>query len=195
MLITQFQTLGRDLFNRGLVASQSGNLSVRMGEKILITRKHAMLNNLGERDLVETGTERNERGTSLASSELSIHRCIYRRTSALAVVHTHPPYTVALSLLFDEIVPQDKDGKKYLGRVPVISLEPANENARYLDDEISKSLCESPIVIIKGHGTYSTGQLLEEAYHRTMVLEESSHILCILKSLGVPLQIGQVAVK
>lgn len=195
MLLTQFQTLGRDLFNRGLVASQSGNLSVRMGDKILITRKHVLLNNLGERDLVETGIERNERGTPLASSELSIHRCIYRRTSALAVIHTHPPFTIALSLLSNEIVPQDKDGKKYLGRVPVISLEPENEDSRYLDEEISRSLCESPIVIIKGHGTYATGQLLEEAYHRTMVLEESSHILCILKSLGVSLQIGEEAIK
>lgn len=191
MLLTQFQTLGRDLFNRGLVASQSGNLSVRMGDKIMITRKHVMLNNLGERDLVETGIERNERGTPLASSELCVHRYIYRNTSALAVVHAHPPYTVALSLLEDEIIPQDKEGKTSLGRVPIINPESADENTQDLENEISRILCESSIVIVKGHGTYATGQLLEEAYHQTTVLEESCHILCILKSLGISVRNSQ----
>lgn len=194
MLLTQFQTLGRDLFIRGLVASQSGNLSVRMNDKILITRKRVMLNNLGERDLVETGVERNERCTPLAGGELNIHRCIYRNTSALAVVHAHPPYTVALSLCEDEVIPQDREGKSNLGRVPVINPGPAGSNMHDLDDEISRVLCENPVVIVRGHGTYATGQLLEEAYHRTTVLEESCHILCILKSLGVPLQAGQKAV-
>ncbi len=191
MLLTQFQTMGRDLFNRGLVASQSGNLSVRMGDKILITRKHVVINNLGERDLVETGIERNERGTPMASNELCIHRCIYRNTSALAVVHAHPPHTVALSLLEDEIIPQDKEGKTVLGRVPIINPKDANENIQDLENEISRALSASPIVIVKGHGTYATGQLLEEAYHQTTVLEESCHILCILKSMGISLQNSQ----
>lgn len=191
MILTQFQTLGRDLFNRGLVASQCGNLSIRMGDKIMITRKRVTLNNLGERDLVETGIDKNERGTPLASGELGIHRCIYRATSALAVVHAHPPYTVALSLCLDDIIPQDKEGKASLGRVPIINLEKGCQDPQVLDDVVAKALCESPIVIVRGHGTYATGQLLEEAYHRTTVLEESCHILCILKSLGVAVQNGQ----
>jgi len=190
LLLTQFQIMGRDLFARGLVASRSGNLSVRMSDKILITRKHIMLNNLGERDLVETGVERNERGTPLAGAELTIHRCIYRNTGALAVVHAHPPYTVALSLCEDEIVPQDREGKLNLGRISIIAPASAGQSPRGLPDEISRALCESPVVIVRGHGTYATGQLLEEAYHRTTVLEESCRILCILKSIGVSLQNG-----
>lgn len=150
-----------------------------------------MLNNLGERDLVETGVERNERATPLAGAELAIHRCIYRNTAALAVVHAHPPYTVALSLCEDEIIPQDKEGKSTLGRIPILNPRPAGESIHCLDNEISRALCENPIVIVRGHGTYATGQLLEEAYHRTTVLEESCHILCILKSIGVSTQNGQ----
>ena len=34
-----------------------------------------------------------------------------------------------------------------------------------------------------GHGSYAVGQLLEEAYHGTAMLEESSQVTCLLKSL------------
>ncbi len=34
MILSQFQTIGRDLFARGLVSSTSGNLSIRLGNRI-----------------------------------------------------------------------------------------------------------------------------------------------------------------
>ena len=43
MISAQFQTVGRDLFTRGLVSSNSGNLSMRLGDQVIITRRGAML--------------------------------------------------------------------------------------------------------------------------------------------------------
>lgn len=185
MLLTQFQNVGRDLFNRGLVTYHGGNLSLRINDKILITRRDGMLGNMSEQDLVETGIERNERDTPRASGELTIHRLIYKNTPALAVIHAHPPYTVALSLILDEIIPQDMEGKRLLRRLSVIDPELPVKNMSSFENSITEALSENTIVIIKGHGTYATGQLLEDAYHRTTVLEESCHILCILRSMGV----------
>jgi len=91
MILSQFQTVGRDLFTKGLVSSHSGNLSIRLGERIIITRRSSRLGCLEEHDLIETGLSKNDRNTPLASVELAVHRAIYQQTSALAIVHAPPP--------------------------------------------------------------------------------------------------------
>ena len=76
ILLNQFQTIGRELSSRGLVTSHSGNLSVQFDERLVITRRGSMLGNLTEQDLIDTGINRNDRNTPLASSELAVHRAI-----------------------------------------------------------------------------------------------------------------------
>ena len=84
MLLDQFQTIGRELSSRGLVTSHSGNLSVRFGERMVITRRGSMLGSLTEQDLVETGINKNDRNTPLASSDC-LSRAIYQSTNAQAI--------------------------------------------------------------------------------------------------------------
>ena len=107
MILSQFQEVGRNLFAQGLVSLQSGNLSIRLGDSLFITHRGTMLGSIEEGDLVQTGITKNGRATPMASSELPVHRSIYRHTSALSVVHAHPPYAVALSFMEEEIVPRD----------------------------------------------------------------------------------------
>ena len=54
MILSQFQTVGEHLFTKGLVSSHSGNLSIRLGDRIIITRRSSRLGCLQEHDLVET---------------------------------------------------------------------------------------------------------------------------------------------
>ena len=110
MILSQFQTIGRDLFAGGLISYNNGNLSIRLGERIIITRRGSRLGCLQENDLIETGLNKNDRSTPLASTELRVHRAIYRETSALAVIHAHGPHAVALSLVETKIVPSDNEG-------------------------------------------------------------------------------------
>lgn len=60
---------------------------------------------------------------ALASNEIGVHRAIHRETSAFAVVHTHSPYAIALSLAKDEIVPVDSEDSYLLHKVPVVATE------------------------------------------------------------------------
>ncbi len=60
--------MGRDLFVRGLVSSHSGNLSIGLGERIIITRRISQLGCLEENDLIETGINKNDRATPLAKN-------------------------------------------------------------------------------------------------------------------------------
>lgn len=184
MIISQFQTVGRDLFTRGLVSSHSGDLSIRLRERIIITRRGSMPNCLQEHDLIETGVSRNSRSTPLASTELAFHRAIYRETQALAIVHAHPPHAVALSLTETEIVPSCAEGLSVVGTVPVVGWH-LEAKPGGLADIIAQALKRHRIIMVHGHGSYAIGQLLEEAYNLTTTLEESCQVLCLLRSLQV----------
>ncbi len=182
MILSQFQTIGQDLVARGLVSSHSGNMSIRLGERIIITRRGSMLGCLEEHDLIETGVSKNDRSTPLASAELAVHRAIYQQTPALAVVHAHPPYAVALSLVETEIVPNCVEGLTTVGKVPVLGCR-QEIRPEGLADIVAQTLKEHRIVMLRGHGSLAIGQLLEDAHNCTTALEESSQVICLLKSL------------
>ncbi len=181
MILSQVQSVGHDLFTRGLVSSHSGNLSIRLGERIIITRRVSPLGCLCENDLIETGISKNDRATPLASMELPVHRAIYQQTSALAIVHAHPPHAIALSLTEAEIVPSD-EGLSVVGRVPVLDGQKEGSPGE-LADVIAQALKKHRVVIVRGHGSFAIGQLLEEAYSLTTALEESCQVICLFKSL------------
>ncbi len=183
MLLSQFQTVGHDLFVRGLVSSHSGNLSIKLGDQLIITRRGSMLNSLQENDLVETGISKNNRSTPLASVDLAIHRAIYRETQALAMVHAHPPHALALSLHETKTVPGIK-GLSVVDDVPVVDCE-TSDKAEEAGNIIARALKEHRIILVNGHGSFAIGQLLEAARNSTTALEQSSQVLCLLKSLQV----------
>ena len=182
MSLSQFQTIGRDLSTRGLVSSHSGNLSIRLGERIIITRRGCMLGYLQEHDLIETGITKNDRSTPLASVELAVHRAIYQVTPALAIIHAHPPHAIALSLAETEIVPSDVEGLAIVHRVPVLGWH-MEVKPGVLADVISQALKQHRIVMVHGHGSFAIGQLLEEAHNCTTTLGESCRVICLLRLL------------
>ncbi len=170
------------MFTRGLVSSHAGNLSIRMGDRLVITRRGSQLGSLKECDLIETGITRNDRFTPLASTELAVHRAIYMNTSASAIVHAHPPHAVALSLTGMEIIPDIAEGIASFGHVPVLG-QGGETKPGILADEISEALQKHRLVMVRGHGSFAIGQLLEEAYGSTTAFEESCQVTCLLKSL------------
>ncbi|BAF59101.1 MAG: aldolase [Pelotomaculum sp.] len=182
-MLTEFQRIGRDLFLAGLNSSHSGNLSVRCGDRIVITRRGSMLGHLEERDLIETGLEKNDSNIILASTEIGVHRAIYKRTPALAIVHAHPVHAIALSLLEDEIIPLDSEGAYLLHRVPVIGAE-HTIGSRELEEKLPGYLSEYKIAVVRGHGSFAVGQMLEEAYQWTSALENICRIICLTRTLG-----------
>jgi len=184
VILAQFQSVGRDLFTGGLVSSNSGNLSIRLGERMIITRRGSRLGCLEEHDLIETGVSKNDRNTPLASIELAVHRNIYQQTPAQAIVHAHPPHAVALSLTETGIVPTDAEGLSVVERASVVGWH-MEVKVGGLAEVIAQALQHCRIVMVHGHGSFAIGQLLEEAYDCTTALEESCRVICLLKSLKV----------
>ena len=183
MMLAQFKAVGHDLFTRGLVSSHSGNLSIRMGDRIIITRRGSQLGSLEEHDLIETGLTKNDRATPLTSVELPVHRAIYLATQARAIVHAHPVHAIALSLTENEIPATCIEGEP-LGPVPVVGwnmeVKPGG-----LADVIAQALKGYRIVMVHGHGSFAIGQLLEEALNCTTSFEANCEVVCLLRSLQV----------
>lgn len=180
-----FRDIGRDLYAGGLISSHGGNLSIRMGDRVVIKRRGAMLGNLKPNDLVETGLEKNDSGVALASTELLAHRTIYQETPALAICHCHPRTAIALSLSRDELVPIDNEASYQLKKVPVVTEEfPSGtpEMAR----KVAEVLKNYKIIMLRGHGSFATGQTLDEAFQWTSTLEEACQIMLAAKQLNEP---------
>jgi len=178
-----FQEIGRDLYVHNLVSSHGGNISVRFGDRIIIKRRGAMLGRLKPHDLIETGLEKNDSGVARASTELIVHRAIYHATPALAVVHAHPRRAIALSLSRDEIIPIDNEGSYLLKKIPVVETEFAS-GSRQMADTIAGALKSYKIVMMRGHGSFATGQTLDEAFQWTDALEEVCEIIMYARQMG-----------
>lgn len=180
----EFCRIGKLAWQQGLFSSHGGNMSIRMGDKILITRRGSMLGALEQRDVIETHLNENDAFVSLASTEIIVHRAIYKHTTALAIFHAHPPIAVALSMIYDSIVPVDSEGAYIIKKVPVVETK-LQVGAKEVSEILPEYLKNFKIVMLKGHGSFAVGTLLEEAFSITSSLEHSAKILKTMKIFGV----------
>lgn len=180
-----FREIGRDLYAQNMVSSHGGNLSIRLGDRVIIKRRGAMLGQLKSHDLIETGLEKNDSNVALASTELLAHRTVYLHTPALAICHCHPRTAIAFSLSRDEIVPIDNEGSYLLKKVPVITEEFASGTPQ-MANKVAEVLKDYKIIMLRGHGSFATGQTLDEAFFWSSTLEEACQIMLIAKQINEP---------
>lgn len=180
-----FRDIGRDLYVQNMISSHGGNLSIRLGDRVVIKRRGAMLGNLKPQDLVETRLEKNDSGVALASTELLVHRTVYMKTPALAIVHCHPRTAIAFSLSRAELVPIDNEASYLLKKVPVVAEEFASGTPE-MANKVANALKNYKIIMLRGHGSFAIGQTLEEAFHWSSTLEESCQIELAVRQINEP---------
>jgi L-fuculose-phosphate aldolase len=167
---------GRKLVEHGLVESNFGNISIRAGDRMLITRTGAALDEITENSVVEVDIQDTSSLDIIASSEAVVHREIYRQTSALAILHAHSPYAVVGSLLSGQggkIVPVDSEGQYFLGDIPVVG---GGIGSHELAGNLAKALSRHRGAIVYSHGTFAIGRTLGEAYIVTTQIEHSCKV-------------------
>lgn len=171
----EISRIGKKLVENGLVESHFGNISVRVGSRMLITRSGNALDEIGEDSIVELRLDGTCALDVIASSETIVHRAIYNNTPALAIVHAHCPFAVVMSLLAQDgiIRPVDSEGQYFLGDVPVVKGGIGSEE---LANNMSKALAGSKTAILYSHGTFAIGRVLDEAYVLTTQVEHSCKI-------------------
>ncbi|MEW5936291.1 MAG: aldolase [Candidatus Thermoplasmatota archaeon] len=176
----EIAAIGRQMVALGITHSTMGNISARVGDMMLITRKGADLGKIREDSVLHipiNGTEKHE----CASVEAPVHRRIYQLTDAKAVVHAHPAHAVALSIsMRGQIKPLDIEGALYLGEVPVTAGEPGSET---LAENVALALKARPAVIVRGHGAFTKGSDLASAFNLQVLLEHSCRVRWLTATL------------
>ncbi len=114
--------IGKKLIARGLVESQFGNISIRKGDKMIITKTGVPLDQINENSIVELDINNSSSICASASSETIVHRTIFQNTHWLAIIHTHPMFSVIESMLVENetIVPVNIEGEHFLCEIPVV---------------------------------------------------------------------------
>ncbi len=166
---------GKKLVDSGLVESHFGNISIRTGTIMLITRSGFALDEIDENSVVEVDINKPSSFDMIASSEAVVHREIYRNTSGLAIIHAHSPFAAIESLLAGEdlIIPLDSEGEYFLHEIPLVR---GGSGTRELARNTSDALRDRKGAIVKGHGTFAVGKVLEEAYVVATQIEHSCKI-------------------
>lgn len=181
-LLSHFKSVGSDLYSRYMLSMHGGNLSMKTGDNICITRSGSRLGYLTDTDLVLTGIDKDDENTRLASSELAIHRSIYQKTPFVAVVHAHPLHATVMSSLAEKIVPSDEGGILFIPEVPVIGFNVKPEPGKFAA-EIADAMMTHAIVMVYRHGSFARGMTLEEAFAITELLEISCQLLYMEKNI------------
>ena len=170
-----FDIVGKDISNRGLIASHSGNMSIRSGGKIIITKRAAMLGWLKPEDLVICSLDEEDSSAWVASTETGVHREIYLNTDAMAVIHTHSPCCTALSIVEKEITCVDAEGMYLYKKIPVVECDvPAG--ASEAAAKVPPALKNYPVVVVRSHGVFAKGTTLIDALQNVTGAEQSADI-------------------
>lgn len=170
-----FERIGKRFFDETLIGANFGNMSVRKGDEgFFITRTGEYLDTPGEIIFVPMEGD----APQDASSEYRVHRAVYQKSQHAAIVHAHPPYAVAVSLVLDKIIPLDSEGEMFCPMIPVVQGRPGTDE---LAENVARCLAVAPVVIARGHGTFAAGKTLDEAYVLTSLAEHSCRVLILFE--------------
>jgi L-fuculose-phosphate aldolase len=159
----------------GLVVGTSGNVSVRVGDTVLVTPSGVPYDRLAPDDVTGVDLEgRQILGTLVPTSELPMHLAVYRSTDARAVVHTHAVHATAVSTLVPEL-PTIHYMTSALGG-PVRVAPYATYGTDELADNMLQALADRSACLLQNHGTITYGNTLAQAYDRTAQLEWMCHL-------------------
>jgi L-fuculose-phosphate aldolase len=197
----QIAELGRALETAGLLGLTAGNISARVGEIVAITPSgipypdieaaDVVLCNLSDGGVVD--------GRRRPSSELSLHRAIYRAQPATgAIVHTHSTYATTFAVLHEPI-----PAIHYaIARLKTASV-PVVEYATYGTEELATlafaALADGgQAALLANHGAVTLGADLADAAYNAHVLEALAETCWRARAIGTPYvlsdeEIGEVA--
>ncbi len=179
---------GKSLFDRGLTAGSSGNISVKTDDGWLVTPTNASLGNL----LPERLSKLDKNGHLLSgdkpTKEVPLHTAMYDTVDACgAIVHLHSTHSVAVSILPDT---PTEDALPALtayyvmrvGRTALIPYHmPGDPN---IGDAIRGLAGRYTSVLLANHGPVMAGKTLEAAVYATEELEETAKLHLLTRGLN-----------
>ena len=188
--------VGRLVFQKGWVAANDGNISIRLdAERILATPTGICKGIMGCDDLIIVDRE----GTKIAgrgerTSEIAMHLKIYdMRPDIKSVVHAHPPvatgFATAGRALNLALLPEVVIG---LGCVPLADYGLPGTPA--LTEPMIPLIPKYDALLMANHGAVCYGEDVFKAYFRMETMEHFARIQLVAELLGGPKVLPRVEV-
>lgn len=182
---------GQSLFQRGLTAGSSGNISVRTADGFVATPTNSCLGFLNAGRLSVLDGEGRHVSGDAPTKELPLHLAFYRsRPAAQAVVHLHSTYATALSCLADvdpadAVPPITPYVVMRVGKVPIVAYtRPGSADVAPL---IEAAAPDHAAVLLQNHGPVVSGSSLDSAVFAAEELEEAAKLAVITRGMKVRL--------
>ncbi len=171
-------------YERRLTFGTSGNASVRLGEEILVTPSGCCLGDLTRADIVKVGLSGKKlAGRRQPTRELAMHLELYRaRPDIHAILHTHPPHTMAFALLGKAIPPLTPELKLRVGKVVTVKYRPPG--SKELASEVATKL-RGLAAVLEKHGLVTVGQTPLDALYVAEAVEEAARAAFLTRVLSL----------
>jgi ribulose-5-phosphate 4-epimerase/fuculose-1-phosphate aldolase len=177
--------IGMSIFNRGLTAGSSGNISVRVADGWLMTPTNASLGRLDPARLSRLGDDGSLLAGDPPTKESFLHRVMYdERHGTGAVVHLHSTHSVAVSCLAeidpaDILPPITAYYVMRVGRLPLVPYFRPGDMA--LAEAVRGVARRHHAVLLANHGPVVAGSSLDAAVNAIEELEETAKLYLLLR--------------
>lgn len=177
--------IGRRMYQRGYVAANDGNISVRLdGERILTTPTGISKGFMKPESMVIVDHHGRTLSEGTPSTELPLHLFIYKeRQDVQAVVHSHPPYATGFAtagLALDKCVLAEVIVT--IGTIPLA--EYGTPSTEELPDTLRPYINSCEAFLMANHGVVTVGSDLMDAYFKLERVEHYAKIVFIARALG-----------
>ena len=178
--VDQLIHAGRALVEAGLSPGSSGNVSVRDGDRILMSGTGTRLGALAPGDIAVLDAQGTHLSGAKPSKEVSLHLALYAKNpDHTSVVHVHSPYAVTVSCLapwadHSAVPPLTPYSLMRVGQVPLLAFAAPGDPA--MGDLISNSPYPFRAALLANHGAVVSGEHLDRAVDSAVELEEACRI-------------------
>ena len=176
---------GRRMTADRLVVGTSGNLSIRVGEELVVTPAGHAYETLTPELVCVVRTDGTQVEGELApTSELPFHQLLYANTDAAAVVHTHSTAATVVSTVVTEL-PTIHYILAVMGG-PIRVAAYATFGTQELAERVIAAIEGRSGVLLANHGAITYGPTIEVAYDRALYLEWVAEVWLRAHSLAPP---------
>jgi L-fuculose-phosphate aldolase len=177
---------GQRLVTDRLVYGSAGNLSIRIGDKIVMSPSGLNYDQISDEHVnVLSADGTILEGTGRRSSEWPMHRRVYDLTDAGAVIHTHSPFGVTVGTLWDEI-PAVHYSVLRLGGPTVRVAGYTTFGSDGLAENVTAALADRFACLLQNHGAVAYGADIGEAYDRVQLIEWMAEVYWRARLAGTP---------
>lgn len=180
--------IGRRVYERGMVAANDGNFSVKLSENEFLCTPTGVSKGFMTPEYIckidADGKLLEANGNFRPSSEIKMHMRVYKeRPDVQAVVHAHPPYATTFAAARIPLEqPVLSEAVLSLGRVPVAAY--GTPSTQEVPDAVAEYLPYYDAMLLANHGALTYGETLLNAYHKMESVEFYAKILYQVKLLG-----------